>query len=695
MRKERSLDELLLEIEELRARLEESEETLRAIRNGEVDAIVASGPHGEQIFTLKGADHPYRVMVEQMSEAAVTLGSDGVILFCNSNLSDLVKYSMEHLLGRAFQDLVLPDDQALFDRLLRQASRGKAKGEVLLMAASGKTVPVRLSLSALHLDDTPVVSMLVTDLSGQKEAEALREREELFRTLAENSPDLIARYDKHLRYIYVNPSLQRYFAFPSSECIGKTNEELGLPEGLTETWNTAFRQAADTRRAVTSESMIRFQGEAYLFHTLVVPEISDGEVISFISLSRDISDRRRLEEGLRQAKQAADEANRAKSEFLANMSHEIRTPMNGIIGMTQLALMEDISPRAREYLQFVRHSGKALLEIINDILDLSKIESGKATLERKPFRLRESLESTLRSLQVSARDKGLEFYHSIDLDLPDPLLGDQGRLRQVLTNLIGNAIKFTAKGAVRVSVAKDQEPARPGTVRLLFRVRDDGIGIPRHRLEEIFEAFSQIGLSSHIKYGGTGLGLSISKNLVEMMGGRIWVNSEIGKGSTFSFTAEFGLVEKMDELDQLSEQPETPRRTRGLKILLAEDNQVNRLLAVELLKMMGHEVEVAENGREALEQLRKSPFDLVLMDVRMPDMDGLTAVKAVRRGEAGPDKAHTPVVALTAYALKGDRERFLEAGMDDYLSKPIDLEELNRVLERALKRNGKGGEPVL
>ena len=561
-------DALIRENEELRARLEEAEEALQAIRSGDVDAVIASGSGVEQVFTLTGADHVYRMMVEQMSEAAVTMSTDGLILFGNSNLSALLRLPPEQVRGRAFLDFVAHIDQAQYGHLLFQARQGTAKGEVLLRTASKKVVPVHLSLNTLHLGEEPIISLLITDLSEQKVTEKLR---------------------------------------------------------------------------------------------------------------ASLAERMRVEQVLRQAKAEADVANQAKSEFLANMSHEIRTPMNGVLGMTDLALSDDIPQSTRDYLLLVKRSGTALLEIINDILDLSKIESGKIILASKPFALREGLESMFTTFQMSARGKSLNFDHTFGPEVPNHLTGDLGRLRQVLTNLIGNAVKFTEKGAVRVSVELDRQPAASGSTRLVFTVKDDGIGIAKDRLEDVFEPFSQAGLSSHAEYGGTGLGLSISKSLAEMMGGKIWVESVVGEGSSFHFSAVFGLSEGPIPAEPQALPAASPASGQ-LRILLAEDDMINRIYVTTLLKRLGHQVEDAGTGREALEKLRAGDFDLVLMDMRMPDMGGQEALLAIRQGVAGQDKARVKVVALTAFALKGDKERLLELGMDDYLSKPIDNEELNRVL---------------
>jgi PAS domain S-box-containing protein len=521
--------------------------------------------------------------------------------------------------------------------------------------------------------------------------------EDRYQRLVETAPEVILTLSQNGGSITsLNPAFEALTGWSRQEWTGRSLLPLVHPDDLAFAWKR-LREVLEGKATPRFELRLRTRSGEHLHAEMVAtPELDGDRVAGILGILRDVSDRKRAQEALRAAKETAEAANQAKSEFLANMSHEIRTPLNAIIGLSGLLLEQSLDEELARNLEMIRASGDALLGLINDILDFSKIESGRMMLEEQPFRLREGILGSVELVSAEAAEKGLEVQCEISPRCPEAVVGDVTRIRQILLNLLSNAVKFTDRGEVALAVTT--RPVSPERLRLRFSVRDTGVGIPPERMQVIFEPFLQVDASTSRKYGGTGLGLAISTRLVELMGGRIWAESTEGEGSTFHFTVDVGRAAQ-DEAPKAAPAEHGGRRIDAtlaqrvpLRLLVAEDNVVNQKVALSMLERMGYRADLAGDGREVLDALDRQSYDVVLMDIQMPELDGLEAARHIRGKADGPGPW---IVAMTAGAMSGDREKCLAAGMDDYLSKPVRIDELQAALERAgrRQRTASGPEP--
>jgi PAS domain S-box-containing protein len=776
----------------------------------------------------RAADARVHLILRSTSEGIFGVDPDGAIVFVNPAGCRMLGFREDELIGQPSHALihhhrpdgsVYPVDECPMYAAYSRGTASRIDNE-FLWRKDGSGLPVEYGATPI-VENGAILGAVIsfTDITERKRAEEASQRSQrLLQSVMDNTNALIYVKDIDGRYLLVNRMWSGLLGLPEDSVIGRTDSEI-FPAPLAARFMQNDEQVRRTMTPHSSEEMALVQGEERFFLSNKFPLLAaDGHLFGTAGVSADITDIKRMESDLRAAKSKAEDATRAKSDFLANMSHEIRTPMNAIIGMSELALDTDLTPEQREYLQIVLSSAEALLMLINDILDFSKIEAGKLELDQIGFELRDTLADATHTLALRAHKKGLELACHVLPDVPDHLVGDPGRLRQVVVNLIGNAVKFTERGEVVLRVELE---ARTNDAAVLHvSVSDTGIGIADDVQEKVFGAFDQADTSTSRRFGGTGLGLAISRQLVALMGGRIWLESQLGIGTTFHFTARFDVQDPatipvaagLDELEGLPvlvvddnatnlrileemlshwalkptlasgpqeamkileqarsdersfklllsdvnmpemdgyelmqwfrNQPDfqnttamllTSARTAGdavrakavnvsalltkpikqstlldaicaaigsqekstspaprddhattatpLKILLAEDHPPNQQLAVRLLERRGHRVVVANNGLEALAALENEPFDMLLTDIQMPEMDGFAATQEIRRREAETG-GHLPIVAMTAHAMKGDAERCLAAGMDDYVSKPIRRKALYDAIER-------------
>lgn len=516
----------------------------------------------------------------------------------------------------------------------------------------------------------------------------------MLRVLLENTLEYIFFRDVQGHFILTN----RAFRAAVSHGTKAPNVDNSIADFVSEESSIWFsrldRQLAEDGRAVVNEvaSVTLSSGLQHWLQLSIVPVRSgEGEIIGTLSVARDISELKRTEDDLRLAIDQARAASRAKGEFLAAMSHEIRTPINGIIGASELCEETRLDREQRSYIDTVLQCGNTLLTLVNDVLDFSKIEAGQLNLEKLNFVPRTLMENVTESFIQETRKKGIELITAYDEDLPAYLMGDPTRLKQVLNNLVSNAVKFTEKGEIVIRAETLDVSAKSAKVR--FSVSDTGIGISDARKEAIFESFTQEDMSTTRKYGGTGLGLSISRQLVEMMDGKIRVASQVGKGSVFSFDVPFELG---GGKRKLADRPEVlPEVNQSLEILIVEDNPVNQVVAKQRLKKLHYKVTLASNSFEALQAVGQKRFDCILMDIQMPGRDGYETTAEIRKLEKESGHAPQYIVAMTAHAMKGDEERCLVAGMDNYIAKPFRVDRLKEVLYLALVHKEKVDGPEL
>lgn len=692
MRKNLSpLSELATQAEEI-GRAEEHLRPVNVDAGGEIGALANSfnamlGRLSDREESLKKTMEDLRDREARISsilnttvEGIVTINEQRLIESFNPAAENIFGYRAEEVIGQYINMLIPESYRNEHDRHIDTYLRGASSvvlntaREVVGRRKNGSTFPIELSISEADLGHRRIFTGILRDITERKKAD--EELRKLYNAV-EHSSAVIIITNTQGNIEYVNPKFTEVTGYERGEVFDKTPRVLKSgetpPDVYEELWGT-INSGKEWQGIFHNKKK---NGEFYWAAASISPlKDPKGKITHFVGIQEDITAIKLFELELKKAKEAAEAANQAKSDFLASMSHEIRTPMNAIIGMSELLIDTPLSEEQKKYVETSKKAGENLLDIINDILDLSKIEAGFLELESTGFSLQELLDAACDIMAVRAGARGVDLKCHIFPDVPVDLVGDPGRLRQVLLNLIGNAVKFTEKGAITVEVKKVD--GTDAATFLEFSVNDTGIGIPDDKIAEIFEKFIQADSSTTRKYGGTGLGLAISKRLVELMGGKIGVTSTLGAGSRFYFTASFPLREEKGQEGATARKARTaaqtiaaPEEMEPLRILLVDDSEDNRLLIRALLKKTPFSIDIAEDGSIAVERFKSGSYDIVLMDIQMPVMDGYAATREIRHWEELNNLDPVPILALTAYALDEEIQKSYDAGCNGHLTKPI------------------------
>jgi len=657
--------------------------------------------HKQAEALLKKTNVEMRAFFGAIKDLIFVIDKDGCFLKILAGNHDLLTASADNYLGKKMPD-VLPAETAItLLGYIRQVLQTQTPLNVeYSLEGNGREYWFEASVSAI---DPISVIWVARDITERKQAEKdLQDTTFRLKTIISNLQSGILLEDEERRIILANQTFCDIMKIPlpPDALIGSNCEKTAKETGSLFVNPGQFAQRIDEilklQQPIVEEEIVL--ADQRILERDYVPIVAGTEYRGHLWQYRDITERKQIQAQVEQAKETAEAANRAKSDFLAMMSHEIRTPMNAVIGMAGLLLDTNLTFQQADYVSTIRSSGNTLLNIINDILDFSKIESGHLELEEHPFLLRDCVREALDLLGPLAAAKNLQLTCRIASDVPNVIVADITRLRQILWNLLSNAVKFTQQGQIKIIVkAKQIEPdlvessicpQSTGTqesYNIQFAVKDTGIGIPQERMDRLFKAFSQVDASTTRRYGGTGLGLVISKRLTEIMGGTMWVESEIGQGSTFSFTIRANSSEEVPIQTSFEPVDLVTIDQTSLRILLVEDNTVNQKVALRMLEVLGYRADIASNGLEAIAALRRQPYDVLLMDVQMPEMDGLEATRLIRREWASQTQPW--IIAMTAHARASDREECFRAGMNSYISKPIDMAVLRKALAECCPTN--------